>query len=356
MSAIRQGKRGSISSAAAIAAFAALVGVFAAPAPALEAREGLVKIVVNETSGRFAIYRLVDVAKGKYEPFLFDQDVRTSFATLSLDGRQAKLGDASDFRLVASRTDTGALLEFRSSSCVVHESIDFAKSEGAALADGVRVGFELENVSERDSTIGLRFIADTFLAEKSGIHFATDKAPRVAAETAITPDSGVSWISTPGERATLMIQLSGAATDRPDRVMLANWKRLSDATWSIDANPQRNFTLVPYSINDSAVALFWEPITVPRGGTRRVSFVMGAFNEKGYPAGTAQTPTDRIFEATVLAAGAADAATALAADLVSVRDLISSIDRAIAQGGARPEEIAAWNRILDRLEERKKGY
>lgn len=353
MSALALTTKRSLLATIALVAFALLP---LGQAAALEAKEGLVRIVVNEANGRFAIYRLVDVAKGKYETFLFDQDIRTSFATLSVDGRQVKLGDASDYRLSTTRTDTGVLLEFRSSSCVARESIDFAKSEGAALADGVRVGFELENVSERDSMIGLRFLADTFLAEKSGIHFATDTSQRIAYETAFAANSLPVWLATPGEQVNFMIQPSRSGPDRPDTLLLANWKRLSDASWGFDANPQRNFTLVPYSINDSAVAIFWEPVAVARGGSRRMSFVMGAFNAKGYPSSTGQTATERIFESTVLEAGAGNAQTALAADLVAVRDLIAQIDRAMASGSIKPDELAAWNKILDRLEERKKGY
>lgn len=324
---------------------------------ALEAKEGLVKLVVSESTARISIYRLFDIAKGRYEPFIFDQDPRTSFLTLSADERLYKLGDASEFRIAVARTDTGVRIEFRSASFVVRQLLDFAKSEGSALADGLRITLEIENVSEHEASLGLRYLIDTWLGEKSGIHFITDKRPRISQETAILPTSDDSWVETPGDRASFMISLSGPGVDRPDRAILANWKRLSDAPWAFDVNPQRNFTLVPYSINDSAIALFWEPVPVASGGTRRVTFTMGNFNDRGYPAANAKTSTDAIFASTVLGAGAPDEATSMAADLVAVRDLITRIDMAVAEGGTiSPDEITAWTKILDRLEERKKGY
>ena len=109
---------------------------------ALEAREGLVKLVVDESTARISVYRLVDVTKDRYEPLLFDSDPRTSFATLSVDGRLYKLGDAAEFRPTTKRTDTGAQIEFRSASVVVRQILDFARSDGSALADGLRVSFE----------------------------------------------------------------------------------------------------------------------------------------------------------------------------------------------------------------------
>jgi hypothetical protein len=324
---------------------------------ALEAREGLVKVIVNESTARVSVYKLIDVAKGRYEPLIFDQDPRTSFITLSADGRQSKLGDAAEFRVSTTRTDTGVRIEFRSASFVVRQILDFAKSDGSALADGLRVGLEIENISEREASLGLRYLIDTWLGEKSGAHFATDKRPKLTEETAIPPSAEDSWAASPGEKASFMVQFSGPGFDRPDKVVLSNWKRLSDASWSFDVNPQRNFTLVPYSINDSAIALYWEPQAVPRGGSRKLSFAMGSLNEKGYPPSSAKTATDAIFASTVLGSGSPDAATSLGADLVAARDLISRIDRALGEGGTiSDDELAAWKKILDRLEERKKGY
>jgi hypothetical protein len=338
-------------------AFLALLAACALGLHALEAKEGLVKLVVNDSTGRISVYKLVDVAKGRYEALMFDSDPRTSYPTLSADGRLYKLGDASEFRIKVSRSDTGVRIEYRSSSFVVTQSLDFAKSSGSALADGLLVAFSLENLSERETALGLRYLVDTWLGEKSGAHFATDKRPRVAAETAILPSDEDSWLSSPGDKASFMIQFAGAGIVRPDRIVLSNWKRLSDAPWSFDVNPQRNFTLVPYSINDSAVGLYWEPSAVSRGGSRKLSFVMGSFNDKGYAAATsARTQTEAIFESTVLGQAAPDAATSMAADLVAVRDLIGSIDRAVADGSVSTDELAAWRKILDRLEERKKGY
>jgi hypothetical protein len=340
-----------------IIAAAAAISALPLGAIALEAKEGLVKLVASESTGRISVYRLIDVAKGKYEPLIFDQDPRTSLVTLSADGRQAKLGDSSEYRFQVSRTDGGIRIEYRSASCVVRETYDFAKSAGQALADGVRVGFEMENVSERESMLGLRVLIDTWLGEKSGTHFRTAKLPRIGSETALSSTGGDTWVASPGERASFMVQFSGDGIDGPDEVLLSNWKRIADAPWGYDANPQRNFTLVPYSINDSAIALYWEPKAVSRGGTRKASFFMGSLNEAGYRAPDGKTKTEEIFAATVLAPGTPDASTSLAADLVAVRDLVSRIDRAIAAGGAiSDDELAAWKKILERLEERKKGY
>lgn len=327
-------------------------------AASLEVKEGLVKIVVDETTARVSLYRLIDIPKGVYEPLFFAKDPRTSFATLSIDGVQYRLGDASDYRFSVSRTDTGALIEFHSKACVVKENLDFIKSDGVALADGIRISYSLENVSQKDESLGLRLLLDTYLAEKSGLHFRTDIRARISSETSLDALSGDSWISTPGDRADFMVLLKGPGLDKPDRALLSNWKRLSDEPWGFDAVASRNFTLLPYSVNDSALALYWQPGLVKRGDARHISVIMGAFNAKGYPLQSAETDaTAALFASTVLSDSDAEPAVAMSADLVAVRDLLSRIDLSISSGKApSPEELAAWQKILDRLEERKKGY
>jgi len=344
-----------------VAAVAVLISALSLGA--LEAREGLIKLVVNESNARVSLYRLTDITKNRYEALIFDQDPRTTFATLSADGKLYRLGDAQEFRSSAMRTDSGVRVEFRSASVVVRQDMDFARSTGSTLSDGVRVTFSIENISDREATLGLRYLVDTWLAEKSGIHFFTDQRPKVASETAILRGDADSWIATPSgaysqaAKAGFMIQLPESGIDRPDRALLANWKRLSDAQWGFDVDPKRNFTMAPYSVNDSAIALYWDPRTVARGGFRSFSFVMGCLNEKGYPEAEGKTSADRIFAATVLGQAAPDATTSMAADLVAVRDLIARMDKALAEGETvSPDELAAWKKILDRLEERKKGY
>jgi hypothetical protein len=336
----------------------ALAALALSAAASLEVKQGLVKLVIDETSARVSLYRLIDIAKGRYEPLLFDQDPRTSYAALSFDGKIYKLGDSADYRFQISQTETGARVEFRSSSCVVDEDVSFIASEGSTLADGVEIRYSLENVSQQDASVGLKLLLDTWLGEKGGAPFRTDRRPKVEGELSLDPRSPDAWISTPGDRADLMIELSGPLATRPDAVVLANWKRLNDAPWTIDAVPDRSFTVLPYSVHDSAVALFWEPILVAKGEKRAIVAVLGNFNEKGYPASSgAADSTAALFSKSVLAADSGSKEAALQGDLLTVRDLISAIDLALSSGKElSADQVATWRKILDSLEERRKSY
>ena len=323
--------------------------------PALEMKSGIVKAVIDEGDARVSLYRLVDPAKGRYEPLIFDVDPRTSFLTLSFDGRQSKLGDSGDYRVTVAKTDTGAAIEYRSASCVMVEAIDFVVSNGSALADGFRFTFTMTNVSQADAAIGLRFLVDTCLGEKSSAHFRTDLQPKITAETGLTSVSGDSWIESMNDKAALMVVLRGSGYAPPDRVVFANWKRLNEEPWLLEPVAGRSFTLLPYSVNDSALALYWQPADVRKGESRRAEIILGIFNENGYPVAGAEAGSSALYAQT-LATSPSGSADAMAQDLLVVRDLIAKIDQAIASGKLSPEEIAAWQQILDRLEARMKGY
>ncbi len=326
---------------------------------ALEAREGLVKIVVDESSARFSLYRLVDVAKDRYEALFFDLDPRTTSMTLSFGGRQYRLGDSSEFRQAVARTATGVSIEFRSAFARVTEHLDFARSSGAAIADGIRLSIMMENVSQKEASVGLRFLVDTSLAEKSGIHFRLPGLEKMSNETVFEGASIPDWVETPGDTASFMIQFTGDGIVTPDRVHFANWKRLNEAPWILESSSARNFTLLPYSINDSAVAIYWLPKVLAPGASSSVALAMGAFNDKGYPISQGgDKGTDELFSKTVLTQPAnADKKSLMEADLLSVRDLLTRIDLVLSSGSQpTADEIAAWKKILDLLEERKKGY
>ncbi len=325
----------------------------------LELKQGIVKLVIDETSARVSIYKLVDIAKGRYESLLFDQDPRTSYATLTFEGKQAKLGDSAEYRFSVKQIEGGARIEFRSASCVVTEDLLFVGSDSAALADGMLLKYKMENVSQRDAAIGIRLLLDTWLGEKSLQHFRTDKRPKVAEELALEARSTDAWISSPGDRADLMVVLGGNGLVRPEQVVFANWKRLNDEPWGMDAIPGRSFTLLPYSVNDSAIALYWQATMVAKGSSREISLVLGSFNEKGYPLKAAGTDdsTAALFAKSVLTAASLDSVQSMQSDLVIARDLVANIDQALASGKPlTAEQIAAWRKILETLEERKKGY
>jgi hypothetical protein len=236
--------------------------------PALDVRDGLVRVVVDETNGRAILYRLTTVKGSQYESLLFDADARTSFLSISLDGRKIKLGESQEFKLGVKRLSNGAAIEFNSPVLSLIQRIEFVKSTDSRIYNGFKISYEVKNVAQRDSKLALRQIWDTRLGEKSGVHFIANGIARFDTELILQGDTMVPFLVSPGENSSLALILDQVA--RPDIVVVANWKRLSDSTWSYDT-PMRGFSLSPYSINDSALGLYWNEVILKGGASR--SFV-----------------------------------------------------------------------------------
>lgn len=343
-----------------IIAIAIALACGAVPVSALDVQEGRMKMAIQDASGKFVVSYLKAVDKGQYVPLIFDQDPRTTQITLLLDGKTYKLGESGDFRTKVSRTSTGASIEWRSSFMAFRILATFIKSKGAPLADGIRLDFELENVSERDVQAGVRFLVDTYLGENSRQHFLTQTRPKVGEETAIRGAyQDAFWVSPGDAGIALQWMLDSPGVTKPDSVVFGNWKRLQDSSWNFDSVQGRSFDLLPYSINDSAVAMWYEPQPVQRGKKRVVSIAFGNFNENAFTVSQeGKTKTDELFQDTVLKVGSLDEKRlSVQTDLIALKDLVSQIDQKISKGGAATdEEIAVYREILDRLKKRRESY
>jgi len=251
---------------------------------ALEIKDGLMKVVLHESSGRYTVYYLVDPAKSRYEPLVFDRDPRTSSLNVYIDGRLYRMGESSDFKAGSRKNGSGADFVFKSPACTVTENFTFMKSKGSEVSDGVRVSVTVENSSDRDLSVGARAIVDSHLGESLGGHFSTNLRPRIAAETRIDASTKDEWLlSAPaGEgKPGLLVPMPASGLTRADSVILANWSRRNSSAWDFELSPSRNFTLQPYSINDSAIALEWRVEKLRPATARSFSYIVAGSTDSG---------------------------------------------------------------------------
>lgn len=332
-----------------------LCGAALASAWSLEIKDGRIKLTVDERTGRFSLYYLADAVKGTYQSLLYDQESRTSYATLYMDQRAYKLGESSEFKVSVAKEGQTAVVSYRSSSCVVTLRFSVVASQ-SGLKDSLAVSYTLENVSERELSLGLRVLLDTWLGEKSGNHFSAQARGELSGETTLSGDYADQWIrSGQDASAQLQVTLVSPAT-KPDRVIAANWKRLNDSSWTMETSATRNFTLLPYSINDSALALYWDPQSLRKGSSRTVSMLLG--NQASFPAmaasgaGSASAVADAA-QVTQLSQAPLD----MAADLVVLREVIAALDALLASGeDVDPEVLTRYLALLELLESRREGY
>ncbi len=331
---------------------------------ALELKEGRVKLILHENNGRFTSYYLEDVRKNKYSAFFLDQDPRTTVLSILVDNKVYRMGESSGFSETVQKTAEGARFVWESSFIQVTEDFTFIKSVGAPLSDGIRITITVKNISERALSIGIRYLFDTYLGERDNIHFKTDSISSVKNEKAFTPTSMPAYIvskSEKGDNPGFQIITSKTGITRIDKVILGNWKRLNDNSWTYDVNTTRNFNQLPYSINDSAVALYYNAERVEKGSSRSSIILCGAYSPEGFTTGNTAGDSEiaALFDQTVIdqgEGGSQDINISVQTDLIAVRDLIHKINSKLESNeDISDAELTVMEHVITELTMKKRS-
>jgi hypothetical protein len=269
-----------------LAAAAVLLCLCAFAAGGLDLTEGRLRLTLYEGIGRFSLSYLSNSRESAYTPLLVAQDPRTTSLSIVVGNKVSRLGEGSEFTQSVERTPEGARFMWKSALLTVTESFSFVSSEGSSSANGLRVDLEVKNTSRQDLMVGLRYLFDTYLGEASFLHFRTNTVPDVTRELTVSGDAmpqyWVSPLADDPEELGLQVMTGGEGITVPDKVVFANWKRLNDASWSYATSSSRNFNLLPYSVNDSAVAQYYEPRKLGKGASFAVTLCMGKYTPAGF--------------------------------------------------------------------------
>jgi hypothetical protein len=322
----------------------------APPVRGQEFTEGRIKLVLYESTGRFSLYYMTDTANRRYEPFFVDHDPRTSFLTLIADDRTYKLGEASAFKISIRSGQADPAIIFEAPFMAVTEEFSFIRTAGSELANGVRVTLTAENRSSQTMNVGLRFLLDTSLGEEERGHFETDRRS-ITGETRFSPAGGDRQWYSRNKNYGLMGSITGQGENGPDSVLVSNWKRLNDAPWKTAVSEGRNFNLLPYSVNDSAVAYYFEPAALPRGAARTGTLLLAAGDSRGFaPGGGEELSGNSLAEILGIIERSGGTAEDLDRDLSALGKLVALIDGYIASGAdLSDQELDALETALNRL-------
>ncbi|MDA3939088.1 MAG: hypothetical protein PF693_07250 [Spirochaetia bacterium] len=328
----------------------------------LELSEGRIKILLHENSGSFSAYYLEDINTGKYTPFLFDKDPETSLLSIMSDNKIFKMGNSSVFSKDIFTTPTGGKIVWESTVLKVTEEFSFVKSQSSSLSDGFKIKILIENTSDQNKIIGLTYLFDTFLGEQENDHFLLDSGTPIASENSILSNFPNYWISPSSEDTFLGLQgmVRGPGITVPNKIIFANWKRLQDNLWNYHVKKNRNFNLIPYSINDSAVSIIYDPIKVSRQSSREVVIVLGAYNNSSFKgsSNTEDSGIDTLFDQTVSTdVNPQNTETSIKSDLIATTDLLKKIDSFLEfPDNITDGEIDLIVQILETLKQRQKLY
>jgi hypothetical protein len=322
---------------------------------AQEITEGRIKLSFFEDLGRFTAYFREDLSEDTYKALFLDEDPRTSYLSILLDNRIYRMGESNEFTTRFSRTTAGAQFVFTSSRLKITQSFSFIRSSGSQLSDGFAMTITIENISESSLNVGLKYLIDTYLGEDEGIHFTVQDDEILLRETEYKTTVPSSWVSPTGKSLESGFQgmLSGSGITVPDRIVFANWKRLDDSSWNFDVNTNRNFNLLPYSINDSAVAMYYEPETLQSGESKSIVLAFGAYSPNGFTVSGTGTTIESVLNQSSSGLLSSD----LLEDLLEIREAITSIDNYLNSGRSlSEEEYGILLQLIESYERKKNSY
>jgi hypothetical protein len=320
---------------------ALLLGSFLARAWPLEVSEGRLKLVLHAGIGRFSLY-LDGIA------LFVDQDPRTSGMALLLDNRVYKLGDSGEFKESSEAVPGGGRFTWTSKRLTVTQTFAFSGGEAVAVSVTIR------NNTDREMAAGLRLLLDTYLGEAGFPHFRTDRDREINAELSFTGAEVPAWWLSRSSRSSrapenpgLLVPLRGEGVTTPDRLVLANWKRLAEASWLYETAPGRTFSELPYSINDSAACLYFGPAPLAAGASR--TYLLTLSGAKELPTAGSAAAASMSAPATVAPAAAPAAPTAVGPASPAAEPAAPTGAAPASRSAARKLSIEGDLRVLDDL-------
>jgi hypothetical protein len=263
-----------------------LIFLAVTPLAALEIDAGNIHMILHEGIGRFSLY--ARSPSGETIPLFVDQDPRTSGISLVVNEKIYKLGDSAEFRETAEQATGENAGSFQWSSRVLEVVQEFTpvSASESGPAEGVQMTIRIHNRSRNRLSVGLRLCLDTYLGEDNLSHFSSDRHEEIRSELTVTGSDMIRYWMSPSAEARAEVGLvcitGGSAVTPPDKIVFANWKRLSDASWDYKTSSSRNFNLMPYSINDSAVCMYYDPVDIPASGSRKIVLLLGNIPLRDY--------------------------------------------------------------------------
>jgi hypothetical protein len=156
------------------------------------------------------------------------------------------------------------------------------------------------------------------------------------------------------------IMTKGEGITVPERLILANWKRLNDTSWAYSTNSQRNFNQLPYSINDSAIALYYESDRVSKGDTYKITTVMGSYSPEGFSTTRTEQKSEisEVFKKALSTDGTIqNTEKAVQNDLLMIRDLINKINSILeSEEEISQSDLEVLRQVVEELKKRKTHY
>jgi hypothetical protein len=163
----------------------------------------------------------------------------------------------------------------------VTQTIEIQQNPFSGRQDVIGLRYDVANRDDNPLAVGVRALLDIKLGQNDGAPYFIPGIGAVTTEREFVgsqiPDYWLAFESPtydPRELRGVGV-LRGRDVTTPDRFIIAWWRRLTFEKWDYPIEPTRPIT------SDSAVAMYWDPVTLPPGGKRSMSTQYGLTTSRG---------------------------------------------------------------------------
>ena len=207
--------------------------------------------------------------KGTVRSLFESRDPATSYTVVNVDGRNYKLEKSSFFNQHIEEYPGLMVVHWSNRILHVVQSIQVDNS-----IKGFKVTFSIRNLSKNYISVGLKQVIDTFNNTETA-DFIVNGNNHIDSEKSWTgADIPDYWETNPQDGDDFRLAFTPFGDRKPDQLIFSNWKRLNDSNWDFKVRDGRDFSLLPYSINDSAAGIFYNAVSIPPGTEIAVSFAI----------------------------------------------------------------------------------
>lgn len=137
----------------------------------------------------------------------------------------------------------------------------------------VRVNISIKNLAQKKAVLALKAVYNLCLGENRSAHYSTATNKAIGSEYLMIPSKQDPWIiSSDGQNAVEFV-LYGKNVTPPKKAVMANKDVIDLSTPITLFNPGNTFHSI-LSYNDSALALFWDPVEIDKDASVSYSYAI----------------------------------------------------------------------------------
>lgn len=260
-----------------------------------------IKIVVNaeeDDQGRFAVESTIgDPARTSddNQPLIYGRPIPwTSYTTFIINdktyifgGKSSRLkrrssaeyvyGDVLNQKIIDNTIETRVLFE---DNIEVLQSLQLVRNESTGVKDTALITYAITNKGSVSQNIDARILLDTKLGTNDAAPFRVSDQS-IQAEQSLSKSELIEFwqtfdsLSSPNVIAQGTLKDDRFSVSPPDKIILANWGTLYENPFDVEVVEGRSFIRSGELEADTALAMYWNNISVSPNATSRISTMYG---------------------------------------------------------------------------------